>query len=162
MLQFALVMMAVGALLVHFAKGDSNASAAASVTPTPRHAPLPTSTSAPRAPTTTEAPTPRSTQTTVAAPARPRAVIAAQIAPSDGGLAVASVAPGGPADIAGIRPGDVLVAVDGIPTRSIETFQALTDHAGAGTRVIIDAKRGDESMEFRVMLKALETPQTRP
>jgi serine protease DegQ len=45
------------------------------------------------------------------------------------GVIVAQVSPGGPAERAGLRPGDVITAVDGRPTRTPEDFlAALRSH----------------------------------
>jgi putative serine protease PepD len=48
------------------------------------------------------------------------------------GLFVGAVTPGGPAEQAGIRPGDVIVEVDGEPARSVDALvvKTLTMHAG--------------------------------
>ena len=46
--------------------------------------------------------------------------------PGTEGVLVVNVVQGGPADRAGIRPGDVIVAVDGEPTRTPEDFLAST------------------------------------
>jgi len=43
----------------------------------------------------------------------------------DQGVAVASVTAGGPAQLAGVRPGDVIVAVDGNPIRNLNELQSL-------------------------------------
>lgn len=47
--------------------------------------------------------------------------------PQQGGtsaLVVLSPAPGGPADKAGIRPGDTILAIDGTPTSSLSLYAA--------------------------------------
>ncbi|MCX4091468.1 MarR family transcriptional regulator [Nocardia sp. alder85J] len=52
--------------------------------------------------------------------------------PAPPGLLVRSVAPGGPADLAGIRAGDLLIRAAGLPLRSITTLHtALSAHPDA-------------------------------
>jgi putative serine protease PepD len=62
-----------------------------------------------------------------------------------GGLRVVSVQKGGPADKAGIRPGDVIVAVAGQPTPTTEELQAVLATLKPGQTVNVDVLRPDGS-----------------
>ncbi|MFB9309834.1 putative serine protease PepD [Agromyces hippuratus] len=55
----------------------------------------------------------------------------------EGGLYVASVVAGGPADEAGIRAGDIILAVDGEPATDPEALTAITLEAQVGDEVEI-------------------------
>ena len=68
----------------------------------------------------------------------------------DWGVVVADVLPQGPADAAGIRPGDVVVSVDGHPTPSLISFTASLYQHLPDQVVKIDALRGDQRLSFRV------------
>ena len=57
------------------------------------------------------------------------------IARTLGGLPVYGCLPGSPADRAGIRYGDVLLAVDGRATRSWDDYIEIRRHSGASIRV---------------------------
>jgi serine protease DegQ len=61
---------------------------------------------------------------------------------SSTGIVVLSVAKGGPADHAGIRPGDVLVALDGMPLTRVEDFLAALRKHHPGDRVRLTILRG--------------------
>ena len=43
--------------------------------------------------------------------------------------------PGSPADVAGVRYGDVLLGVDGHPTPSWDAYLAAREHSGASIRL---------------------------
>ncbi|MEV8533536.1 S41 family peptidase [Streptomyces sp. NPDC051211] len=60
----------------------------------------------------------------------------------DGSISVDRVQPGGPADRAGIRAGDRLLAVDGKPVTGLTTAEVVTLLRGtAGTAVVLDLRR---------------------
>lgn len=70
-------------------------------------------------------------------PARPHLGLVVEDAPADGaepgpGVRVAAVRPGGPAERAGLRVGDVLLAVDGEPVASRAELAALVASRGVG------------------------------
>ena len=58
-----------------------------------------------------------------------------------GGALVLEVAPGSPADLAGVRPGDVVVAADGLP---IERDHRLVTALAGGAPVTLDLARNGE------------------
>ena len=57
------------------------------------------------------------------------------------GVVVSSVEPGGPADLAGLRRGDVIAAVNGRAIRKVSHLQNVVAAAGLGARVKIDISR---------------------
>lgn len=54
------------------------------------------------------------------------------------GLPVRSVLRGGPAELAGLRPGDVLTAIDGVQVRSANDLTALLDQRYPGNVITVD------------------------
>ncbi|MBM3318118.1 MAG: M28 family peptidase [Candidatus Eisenbacteria bacterium] len=67
-----------------------------------------------------------------------------------GGVKVAAVSPGGAAEKAGIRPGDVVVAIDGeLVGTLVEYTAALRGHA-PGERVRVSLDRGGEPLDLEV------------
>jgi carboxyl-terminal processing protease len=61
------------------------------------------------------------------------------------------VAAGSPADKAGLRPRDALIAIDGESAISIDFRVLLARHA-PGDKVIVTILRGDESLDFTLTL----------
>ena len=66
----------------------------------------------------------------------------AQATSGSAGLFVTAVASGGPADRAGIRPGDVIVEIDGEPARSVDALivKTLTMEAGDTIRLTYERR----------------------
>jgi serine protease Do len=62
-----------------------------------------------------------------------RAFLGARTETVDGGVAIASVTAGGPADHAGLRTGDRITSIDGAAVGSPDAFHAMLDHLAAGT-----------------------------
>ncbi len=58
------------------------------------------------------------------------------------GVAVRSVASGGSAAVAGVRPGDIIVAVNGADVTSLEQFELMLSELKPGTKVTIRYTRG--------------------
>lgn len=71
------------------------------------------------------------------------------IAEVEGGIAITSVATGDPADVAGIRAGDVLVAVDGQPVSDFGS-PALADPWRGGVPLRFTLIRGGGTIELEV------------
>ncbi len=68
------------------------------------------------------------------------------------GAVVVSVAPGGPADEAGLRPDDIVIGLDGERLRSQQDFlQRIAEHQ-PGDRVTLDVLRGQERVRVEVTL----------
>jgi serine protease Do len=55
-----------------------------------------------------------------------------------------------PSDRAGIRPGDVITAVNGAPVDSREAFSTLTSTATIGESLTMTVRRDDKSLQLRV------------
>jgi hypothetical protein len=73
------------------------------------------------------------------------------------GLAVVDVTKGAPADQAGLKPGDVIVAVDGKPAKSLrldKVRKQLRDQA-PGTRVMLTVRRGGAQKDLAITLRDL-------
>ena len=70
---------------------------------------------------------------------------------AEGGIGISTVSPGRPADRAGLRRGDVLVAVDDLPTPDERAY----DHASArferGKPAVFHVRRGGETVELQVL-----------
>lgn len=76
---------------------------------------------------------------------------------SPDGYAVVDVTKGGPADQAGLKAGDIIVAVDGKPATATPVYamrQRLRDDA-PGTTIAVTVKRGGETKTLRVTLRDL-------
>jgi len=63
---------------------------------------------------------------------------------ADDGFVVKSVMPGGPADRAGLKVGDVITAVNGKPAAglALSDLRRMLSHEAPGTRVMVTLKRG--------------------
>jgi S1-C subfamily serine protease len=61
------------------------------------------------------------------------------------GVSIAAVTPGGPAAKAGLRPGDVITAVDGTATPDTETLAAVLAGLHPGQQVSVSITRADGS-----------------
>ncbi|MBI2554165.1 MAG: DegQ family serine endoprotease [Candidatus Rokubacteria bacterium] len=72
------------------------------------------------------------------------------------GVVVMEVAPGGPADRAGIRQGDAILEVNRRPVRTLEAFQQALAKVKAGEGVAVYLQRGGGRHEY-VVLKGPES-----
>jgi S1-C subfamily serine protease len=78
------------------------------------------------------------------APAKPQGkmgVSAAEQRPDLPGVLVDQVVPGGPAELGGLKRGDVILSVDGRPTKNAEGLKAALQGKGPGTRVQVVVQR---------------------
>ena len=65
-------------------------------------------------------------------------------------MRVASVQPGGPASRAGLREGDLIVALDAHPVQGIDDLHRLLTGERAGTAVPVVVLRGHERRELAI------------
>ena len=68
------------------------------------------------------------------------------------GVEVAEVEPGGPAAIAGVRPGDVIVAIDGVLALGMTELQAVLSPERIDKFVVLELVRRDQRQEITVKL----------
>jgi S1-C subfamily serine protease len=69
------------------------------------------------------------------------------------GVAVGSVDSGGPAQAAGVRTGDVIVALDGAPISDTgELTSYLGEHLGPGDETVIEVLRGNNRLELDLVI----------
>jgi S1-C subfamily serine protease len=94
------------------------------------------------------------------APANITPDIAAQLGlPNTEGVIVSGVVPGGPAATAGLRPGDVVLSVDGQPTRSPEDFLAALRPHKPGDTVTLTLRDTDRA-ERDIKVTLTDRPAT--
>ncbi len=72
--------------------------------------------------------------------------------PGPSGLLVTGVAAGGPAAVAGLRPGDVITAIDGRPANTTDQLVVLTLTRPAGARVSLGYQRAGRSASTSIVL----------
>jgi len=76
-----------------------------------------------------------------------------------GTIEIADVLPNAPAEKAGVRPGDIFVEVDGVPTQGMNQTDLVTMVRGpAGTTVTIVFQRGDKLLTFEIVREKFEIP----
>jgi S1-C subfamily serine protease len=74
------------------------------------------------------------------------------------GAVVADTAEGGPAAGAGLRPGDVILSVDGRPVSGSDALAAAVEDRRPGQRVRIEFRRGSRTRSLEVDLGVRPTP----
>ena len=70
----------------------------------------------------------------------------------DGGATLAQIEPGGPAADAGLRTGDVVVAIDGDEVAGPDEVRAAISSAAPGETVEVEVRRGGENGTVEVEL----------
>jgi S1-C subfamily serine protease len=70
--------------------------------------------------------------------------------PMESGMLVAMVEPGSPAELAGLREGDVIVAFDGQPIAGIDDLHKLLTHARIGVRTPVTIVRHTEKLQVEI------------
>lgn len=73
------------------------------------------------------------------------------------GLRVAAVAPDGPGAKAGLRPGDMVVACDGMPIRTVRQFNERVAWARPGTQLHLELTRDARPISIEVEVVQLAT-----
>lgn len=76
--------------------------------------------------------------------------------PDASGALVTVPTQGSPADLAGIRSGDVIIAVDGQPIADPVALSRLISRKDPGTDVKVTIWRDNEKMDFNIVLSTLE------
>ena len=71
------------------------------------------------------------------------------------GMRVANVTPGGPADLAGIQGGDVIVQFGDTPVRSVNDYLVGLQKAAPGKKGRVIVRRGDEEKVLDVLPKGM-------
>jgi len=71
------------------------------------------------------------------------------------GALVAEVVPGSPADIGGVRAGDVILALDGAQVKNANDLPWLASSAGVRSKVAVELLREGKSVMLAVQLKPL-------
>ena len=70
----------------------------------------------------------------------------------DRGVVLSDVTPGGPAEVAGLRPGDVVLALDGKPMQNARQFDVNLYRRAPGEQVTVSLRRGPQALELPVMV----------
>lgn len=77
----------------------------------------------------------------------------------DSGVLVVAISPGGPADAAGLRVGDVVLKLDGAPTPSVDAVHKLLTRDRIGRTVTLDVLR--DGVRLKLNLAVTERPDER-
>ncbi|CAB4920314.1 unannotated protein [freshwater metagenome] len=72
------------------------------------------------------------------------------------GAYVQSVTSGGAADKAGIKSGDLIVAVDGVPVRSFDELRGMASGYSPGDKVVVEINRDGKILDVSVTLGTLK------
>jgi S1-C subfamily serine protease len=67
------------------------------------------------------------------------------------GVRVMEVEPGSPAERAGLKPGDLVLAISGAIVTGVDDLVRLLDHDKVGTTVVIDVARKGQRLQFPVI-----------
>ena len=73
------------------------------------------------------------------------------------GIYVSAIAKGGPADKAGIRPGDIILAIDGVSVENASKTQDMIAETEPGTTITIDVSRDGTPLSLSATVTELRT-----
>jgi len=76
---------------------------------------------------------------------------------SSGGAQVTTVEAASPAQQAGLRPTDVITAINGTPVTSTESFIATVDNFAPGQTITLTVKRGGQTQQLKLKLATRPT-----
>src|SRR6185369_9237068 len=68
----------------------------------------------------------------------------------DAGVILADVLPGGPAEKAGLEPGDIVLTLDGKAMENGRQFRINVYTRGAGEQVALEVRRGERTLNVKV------------
>jgi S1-C subfamily serine protease len=77
-------------------------------------------------------------------------------APEGGGVRIAGVSPGGPAEEAGVRPGDVIVAIQSKPVTTGREVVRAMESVKPGDKVALGVRRSGKPVDFEVEARPLD------
>jgi serine protease Do len=81
--------------------------------------------------------------------------------PRDWGVILEDVEPKGPADRAGLKPGDLIMTADGAQVRNVHQFLGAVDHHDIGEVLKVSALRGTDKVEAAVTVEEKEDDPNR-
>ncbi len=85
-------------------------------------------------------------------------VIGIQLAEKDGEATVQRVLPKSPADLAGLKPNDVITHVNGQSAANVIELRNLLGRHKPGDTVLITVKRGQQTLDFAVKMVKFSSP----
>ena len=80
--------------------------------------------------------------------------------PEGQGLIVSDVAPGGPAETAGLQIRDVLLQVNGAPVNTLQEYEAALYRAPHGTPLAMEVLRGSQKLTLKVTVGEAQQHET--
>jgi membrane-associated protease RseP (regulator of RpoE activity) len=80
--------------------------------------------------------------------------------PMSRGVKVASVRPGAPADLGGLKSGDLITAIDTKPVTKLDDLDAVLNNAIPGQRLRLTVDRGGKQQPLNVLLGTRPAPAT--
>jgi serine protease Do len=86
--------------------------------------------------------------------AHPRAYVGASAVDDEPGCRVTAVEKDGPASKAGLKPGDIVLKVDGRDVAASAAFQRWVAEAKPGETLKLEVKRGDETLKLELRVEA--------
>ncbi len=78
------------------------------------------------------------------------------------GMMVVSVVPGSPADKAGLKPGDLLTAINDHPVRQLRDVVQVLEHSAVGRRIRLGVLRGNQRLSLLVTLQEIPVKPAGP
>lgn len=72
------------------------------------------------------------------------------------GVKINGVTANGPAEQGGMKPGDVIIEIDGQPIENINAYAAALDTLNVGQTTIVTVRRGDQRVKLRITVGARE------
>jgi len=68
--------------------------------------------------------------------------------PKDAAVMIGSVRPGSPAETVGLKPGDLILAVNGQETKTVQQVSQIT-HSNLGQEIVLTVQRGQDKFDLR-------------